>query len=438
MTDLEQQLREVMDAAVADAEPRGDVMRLVRRRYRRRNMRMTAAVAVALAAIVAMVPLIGAVRGRPPSRPPAPHVRLFPGGGRILLRSHGDLRWLYPDGQTVTIASGYAGARLAGPKLLAWKDVNPPGACGFQPNSCSGPGGKFFPGVSYYTMNLDGRNARLVLPAERPGGNTAAYLTDVQPSPDGSMLAYLRVEQRRHGSGVVSELWTVNLATGRRINLGSYSVPAALISKSFVWEDNGALLVDSADARTIWLVNIRDGSKSTYLTLSDPLLTQAYEKARPGQGAPASISVDGWSPDGRPAAFAVSVAGSSANALPAEFLVNHHHVLAFAPGRNSILTITWGHDGVFFLHSGEGDSGSWNTYAGTTQGPHLYRAQAFGNAWDSALFSPKGNAIAFFYSNADIIGFVPLASPMCHQTGRCLRFRPKLLYGRGTPLFWAP
>src|SRR5258707_11567530 len=97
MSNLEYQLREAMRAAVVDAEPRGEVMELVRRRYRRRNMRIAAVSALALATAVAAVPLADAWRGGgPPAHPHSPAVRLFPGGGRILLRSDGELPRVSP------------------------------------------------------------------------------------------------------------------------------------------------------------------------------------------------------------------------------------------------------------------------------------------------------------------------------------------------------
>ncbi len=311
MSNLEYQLREAMRAAVVDAEPRGEVMELVRRRYRRRNMRIAAVWR----------------GGGPPAHRHSPDVRLFPGGGRILLRSDGELRWLYPDGRIVTIASGFAGASLAGRKLLAWKNVNPPGSSRFLPKRCFDPECTRFYGVDYYTMNLDGSNSRLVLPAELPVGNTGIYHADVLPSPDGSRLAYLRVVQRRNGTQVASEMWSVNLKTGQGTDLGSYS-------RSFVWNGDTTILADSADGRFIQLVNVVHGNWTTYLTVRDPRLLHAYERARPGHGPPVTVSLDGWSPGSNPPALALSLAGRGANSLSAELVIQQSHVLAtLAPCR---------------------------------------------------------------------------------------------------------
>jgi len=432
MSNLEYQLREAMRAAVVDAEPRGEVMELVRRRYRRRNRRIAAVSALALATVVAAVPLAGAWRGGgPPAHRHSPDVRLFPGGGRILLRSDGKLRWLYPDGRIVTIASGFAGASLAGRELLAWKNVNPPGSSRFLPKRCFDPECTRFYGVDYYTMNLDGSNSRLVLPAESPVGNTGIYHADVLPSPDGSRLAYLRVVQRRNGTQVASEMWTVNLKTGQRTDLGSYS-------RSFVWNGDTTILADSANGRFIQLVNVVHSNRTTYLTVRDPRLLHAYERARPGHGPPVTVSLDGWSPGSNPPALALSLAGRGANSLSAELVIQQSHVLAFAPDRNQIYWLTWGHDGVFLLHTGEGDDpGSWNTYIGTVQSQGLVHAQNVGDPWDVAIFNPHGNVIVFFYNNGDAMSFVPVTSPACGRTGGCLQFQPKSLFGRGTPLAWA-
>src|SRR5258708_34265051 len=100
MSNLEYQLREAMRAAVVDAEPRGEVMELVRRRYRRRNMRIAAVSALALATAVAAVPLAGAWRGGgPPAHRPPPQGRLVPGGGRLHLPSGRGVRGAYPGGR---------------------------------------------------------------------------------------------------------------------------------------------------------------------------------------------------------------------------------------------------------------------------------------------------------------------------------------------------
>ena len=444
MSDIERQLREAMSAAVADAQPPSAVMELVRRRHRRRNARMAAASALALVVVIAAVPVASTLLGggRPAHRSTSA-APLFAGGGRILLDRRGVLEWLYPDGRTVQVASGFAGATLDGRKLLVSKNVNPPGASRFLPHNCFDPECTRFYGQSYYTMNLDGSDARLVLPAERPVGNTKIGHQDVQLSPDGSMLGYVRVEQPRNSSPGASELWSINLATRRKTDLGPYS------SGAFAWRDSTTILAESADGRALQLVNVNNGNRTTYLTVDDPRLVRAYERARPGNGPPLSIGLGGWSAGPGPSSLAVTLAGrfrvGRDMSMPAEFLIEESRILAFAPSSEPwiSLTLQWGPNGIFLLETQSGKCDCpdlWNyvTYAGTMQGEPLSRQQTFGDPWDAAVFNPTGNVIAFWYSNDGTIGFVPVSGTACSRAGRCLRFQPKPLFGRGTLLAWAP
>src|SRR5258707_1234438 len=43
---------------------------------------------------------------------------VFPGGGRLLFADSGGLKWLYPDGKAVRIASGFSSAEVNGPELV--------------------------------------------------------------------------------------------------------------------------------------------------------------------------------------------------------------------------------------------------------------------------------------------------------------------------------
>jgi hypothetical protein len=142
MNDYERQLRDTMRAAVADAQSPPLLMESVCRQYRRRSMWLAAISVVSVAILVAVVPVADAVGGwgGRPGHGHASGAPLFPGGGRLLLlKRHGVLEWFYSDGRTVRIASGFAGATLAGGKLLAWKHANPPGASRFLPHGCFDP-----------------------------------------------------------------------------------------------------------------------------------------------------------------------------------------------------------------------------------------------------------------------------------------------------------
>ena len=418
MSDFESQLREAMNAAVADAEPPRPVLELVRRRYRRRNAWSAVAGALALAVTVAAVLAAGALRGesRPVHQATSGSVA-FPGGGKILVATGAGLAWLYPDGRTSQFASGFAGATPGATGLLAWKQTSY--------------------GFSYYTMSLNGSDPRLVLPAghSRQLGNENAQL-----SPDGSRLAYW-VQDIHPGGAVTGEIWSVDLRTGRKTDLGP--------GRGLVWKDNATILTDSADQRSLQLLNVGDGSRTTYLTVSDPRLISAYERARPGAGPPADISADSWSTGPGPSALAVwmlSRGTAGGFSKPAEFLLEDGRILAFAPALFSrgtaVLLLTWGPHGLFMLHSGAGDNpASWagGTYVGTVHSERLSRVQAaLDPGWDAGTFSPGGNVIALSQADSGVVTFVPVPAPACRQAGTCLHFQPKQLSRQGTVLAWVP
>jgi hypothetical protein len=446
MNDFERQLREAMREAVADAQPPRSVMESVRRRYRRRRIWLAVATVVAAAVVVAVVPVAGAVGsgGGRPAHGRTSGAPLFPGGGRLLLYRHGALEWLYPDGRIVRLASGFAGATLAGGKLLAWKHANPPGASRFLPHGCSDPDCTAIHDLSYYAMNLDGSDARLILPAESPVGNIAYQYEDAQLSPDGSRLAYISQELRNGARNIFlgsRELWSLDLATGQKTDLGPYS---AYIP--FAWKDNGTILADSADGRSIHLVDARDGTRTTYLTVNEPSLIRAYQRARPGQGPPSSISLGGW--NSGTSALAVSLAGRaklySNSGRPAEILTERGRMLAFAPrsGRWTALTMKWGPNGVFLLDSQVQQPcipGTQTMYAGTVHSDRLSRAHTIEVNWNASAVNPAGTVIAL--AQPGFIDFVPVPSPACNASGKCLRFEEKqllgpLLPGRAMLLAW--
>jgi hypothetical protein len=417
MNDIGSQLREAMSAAVADAEPPHSIMELVRRRYRRRNRRKAAVGALALSCAIAAVPVIGTLLGSTRHAPAdATATPLFPGGDRILFSTGagsfstgaGSLLWLYPDGRTVSIASGFTGAIAEGTGLLAWKQTSD--------------------GFSYYTMNLDGSNLRLVLPARHSKqlGNIYAQL-----SPDGSRLIYV-VQDIISIRKVTDEIWSADLATGQERDLGPGSQP--------VWKDSSTILADSADQRSLLLVNVKNGRRKTYLTVTNPQLIRAYQDARPGAGPPNNISAEGWSTGASTSALAVSLtvvdSFQPSGDKPVEIILEPGRVLAFAADRNPLQSLTWGPDGIFLLHTGHGDNPSgWNTYVGTLRSKRLSRPETFGEPWTGVAFSPRGDVIAFGYDDGTI-AFVPVPAPACQHGGRCLHFQPIPLFNRGTLQAW--
>lgn len=416
MSEIETQLREAMRTAVADAQPPRAVMELVLRRHRRRNGRLVAASVIALAVAVAAVPLAGVLRsgaGRPAHRHAAA-APLFPGGGRLLFADGAGLEWLYPDGRTVQFASGFAGATPEGTGLLAWKQT------------------KY--GFSYYAMNLDGSAARLVLPA---GHSKQLGAIAAQLSPDGSRLAY-DVQDIHPGGQVTNEIWSADLQTGQKSDLGPGSGVA--------WQDNTTILTDSPGQGSLLLLNVSDRSRATYLTVDNPGLVRAYERARPGAGPPAFISWDGRSTGRGPSAFAVSLAARSRPgpfSKPAEVLVKKGRVIAFAPNNRQLLMLTWGPRGNFLLQSGAGDNPpSWTngTYVGNVHDAQLSRVRLFIDpGWDAGAFNPAGDVIALSTSEGDsTVTFEAVPSPACELAGACLRFPPRQLAARGTLLAWEP
>jgi hypothetical protein len=444
MHDFERQLSEAVRAAVADAHPPPSVMESARRRYGRWRIWLAAASVVAVAVLVAVVPVAGAVgggggrqaHGRTSGAP------LFPGGGRLLLDRQGVLEWLYPDGRTARIASGFAGAALAGRKLLAWKHANPPGASRFLPHGCFDPDCTAIHDLSYYTMNLDGSDARLILPAESPVGIIAFQYEDAQLSPDGSRLAYISQELRNGTRNIffeARELWSLDLANGQKTDLGLASTP-------FAWKDNATILADSADGRSIQLIDARDGTRTTYLTVDDPGLIRAYQRARPGQGPPSSVSLGGWNSGA--SALAVSLAGRTQLYLnsgrPAEILRERGRMLAFAPrsSRWTVLTMKWGPGGIFLLDAQSPKPcapGPHVMYAGSERTARLSRAQTSEVNWNGSAVNPEGTVIAL--AQPGFIDFVPVPSAGCHAAGKCLRFEEKqllgpLLPGRAMLLAW--
>jgi hypothetical protein len=404
MNDFERQVREAMSAMVADAEPPPAVMEGVRRRHRRRNGRLAALGAVIIALVVAVAPVVNSLRAGG-ARPGHGHTSgrlLFPGGGRMLLEAYGELKWLYPDGKTVRIARGFHWAEVAAGRLVA---VGKTGA---------------------YVMNLDGSRRHLVLrfrPGKRNGANAVGGL-----SPDGSRLAYYV------GTDPVvtgDTLWVVNLATGRRVELGRVS--------SDMWRDNTTILATSVDGNTLLLINAQSGSRSVYLRpLSDPRLITAYQRAQPSAGRPAVMNAGGFSSSRSSAAFAVQLgaAGPYVGRRPAEaVLLGGSRVVTYAPATPQQFIFEWGPGGMFLIRTGAGDGpGTWKTYAGSIQSGHLAQAGPYG--MDGATFNPAGDVIAL--QDDGVTTFLPTPRPACEATAECLHFQPKFLSIEGAILAWVP
>lgn len=420
MSDLQEQIRDAISASVEGREPAFDVMRAVRRRHRRRLRRLAAAGTAAAVMVVAATAIFLAQHERLGNQPPTakpteqgkPGPSLFPGGGRLLLGGSGTLRWLYPDGRTVWIPGSFDGADVADGELLAWKES------------------QF--GDSYYTMQLNGSDQRLLLPV---GHNTRLTVINALLSPDRSELAYIRQDAASQ-TVVTDTLWVLNLATGHRADLGPIS------GSAFSWWDSATILTAAPDNKSLLLVRAASGSRSTYLTVTDPVLIHAYEHARPGAGPPAYIASDGITGPGASARVAVWLAAANRHpgmdfTQPAEVVMTATRpLITYAPMTIQQLSLTWGPRGLVLLQTGAGDDpGSWNAYVATLQSDRLSRPFPFG--MDGATFNPAGNVIAL--QDDGVVTFVPTPRPECDHTPRCLTFQVPIFQLQGeTVEAWMP
>jgi hypothetical protein len=419
MSDLQQRLRDAIAASVDGAEPSFDPMTAVRRRHRQRQRRLAAAGAAALIAVTAATavlagrhahhgqPVPGAATTTPGTQhPPA---AAFPGGGRLLLADGGVLKWLYPDYRTIRIPGRFDGASVSAGKLLAWKYSH-------------------F-GASYYTMNLDGSDQRLVLPAFHDNKLGAI---GGQLSPDGSKLAYIQ-QKMVSQENATDTAWVLDLATGKRTDLG------AMFDSAFAWMDDATILTTTPDGKSLELISVATGRRTTYLTVTDPALVHAYERARPGAGPPAHIGSDGITGSGASARIAVWLAAAThlhQAPRPAEVVMaGSTPLVTYAPPTPEALGLTWGPDGLVLLRTGAGDGpGSWNTYAATLQSPLL--SGPLHGGMDGATFNPAGNVIAL--QDGGTVIFWPTPRPACRRTVKCLNLQPTTFPQQGTIWAWIP
>ncbi|HEY5987507.1 MAG TPA: hypothetical protein VIV12_14205, partial [Streptosporangiaceae bacterium] len=306
MSDLEERLRQVFEASVDGAQPNFNVMDAVRRRHRRHVIRVTGGSLIAAIAVAAIAVFVGVPQGARPHSSPATTptksstakqaVPSFPGGGRLLFSDRRGLKWIYSNGRVVRIAHGFFGAGVAASRLVAWNNT---GA---------------------YLMRLDGSRRELVLPSGSRKGN---HVMVSGMSPDGSRLAYY-VGTDPFVTG--DTLWVADLTTGRRVEMGRVS--------GAEWRDNTTLLASSVDGKSLLLINAETGSRSVYLTISDPLVIRAYERARPGAGRPAALNANSVGGSGPSSAFqvALSAAGPFGIRQPAEMvLLGAGRVVTYAP-----------------------------------------------------------------------------------------------------------
>jgi hypothetical protein len=396
--------------------------------------------AAAAASVIAVVAGLVAIGGRThgPRVPGHAGAVAFPGGGRILFADAAQgLKWLYPNGKTTEIAAGFIGASLAeaGTRLLAWRPTQNPRAVP--------PCGGCFADVDYYLMNLNGSERRLVLRAEATTkrGNRVGHLA-VKISPYGTKLAYVRQVESGVGGNVLSDrLWVADLATGRKVDLGA----APSSDLAVAWMDNSTLLAESPTGNILQRVSIAGRGRTTYLTVSNSRIVQAYQRARPGAGPPVDIEPVGWSTDSNRSALAVLLWGSQRHdARAVVALIEGRRVIGFAPDSRPQLALTWGPNGLFLLESCVGDRPDYGSglYAGIVgrsalfRVPHRLSRLAHSGVPNEVAFNPGGSMIAQGYEDGSWrIAAVPRA--ICSQEARCATSRPVTLNEGGTLLAWA-
>lgn len=415
----EQRVRDAIAASVENARPSFDVMAAVRLRHRRHQLRAAGMAASAVCAVAILLVISIHLSLQPlhqasarPTRPVAttPGPLSFPGGGRLLMAGGGLLSWVYPDGRTALIPGTFDGATVFPGGLLAWKYTGP--------------------GAGYYTMTLDGANQRLVIPPDR---NPQLSVIAALMSPDGKRLAYIRQDVKP--TKVTNTLWVLDMGTGRRVNLGAVS------DSAFAWRDASTILTADPDQRSLVLVSVLTGNRSTYISVNDAALVNAYERGRPGAGPPAHIGSDGMAGSGSSALIAVWVAAANPRlsggvTSPAEVvLAGSRPVVTYAPRTPEALGLSFGPHRLVLLQTGAGDNpGSWNTYVVALPGTRLSGPLPLG--MDGVLLNPAGNVMALQDAGSET--FVPTPAPACSVTAHCLHFTPVVLPQGWTIQAWLP
>src|SRR6266567_332201 len=230
---------------------------------------------------------------------------VFPGGGRLLFADAHRLKWVYPDGRVVQIATGFSRAAVPGSELVAWNRT----------------------GV--YTMALDGSRRHLALPFAP--GSAAAVPQAGALSPGGSRFACYAGNQ----------LSAADLATGHRIRLGRVSFDG--------WRNDTSVLASATDGSAVLLVNAATGNRPACLTITDAALVRAYQKAAPGAGPPAGMTGEGFSGTGTSAALAVTLAaaGPLGGSRPVEvILAGAGRPVTYAPATPQQFEFSWGPGGL--------------------------------------------------------------------------------------------
>ncbi|MBI3648605.1 MAG: hypothetical protein HY240_07655 [Actinobacteria bacterium] len=428
---FEEKLRDSLRQAVEGVQA-GDppIRRAMARGRLRKWIRLAELVFTALLAVGTLTwALVGlSVLGDHPSEGPVRRAAAgnsFPGDGRILVSDTEGLKWVYADGRIVTVAKGFLGAApfQSGGRLLAWKPTDVPGTAAATCSGC-------FYDVDYYVMGLDGSDRQLVLPAEAPAGTVYPHHLDVQVSPGGSKIAYVRQEDLVDGGVRGDELWWTDLATGQKTDLGA--VPSS--DAAFVWKDGSTLLAQSPDERELDWIDVQTGTRQPYLGVSDPAITDLFQRLRPGIDGPTSLAPLGWSTDPSASALAVLVSGADRASVLVFFGTGEPE--GFAPDARHDISLQWGPTGVFALTSFGGDRpeagaglyvGNAEMVSPTGQLPTLPQVAGVQGVPEQVAFDPSGSVVVYQFANGDLT-FTPVPAAACPQSVTCRSFSPVTLH----------
>ena len=264
-------------------------------------------------------------------------------------------------------------------------------------------------------MDPDGSNATLVLLAEPPVGGKEIHHLDAQLSPGGGALAYVRQEDLSDGSVGGDELWSVDLSTGAKRDLGA--MPSSDLA--FVWKDSSTILAQTPDEGSLDWIDVATGDRNLYLAATDPQLVQAFHQARPEAGPPTGIGPLGWSTDQSQTVTAVYL--TAADGETAIAMLGNTRAQAFAPDHRYDLSFSWGLSGAFEITSFSGDNmnaGS-GVYVGQVGSSQLQVLPGTG-VTAAVAFDPTGQYL-MVESQAGNWSVYPAPPASCLVPGTCPR-----------------
>jgi TolB protein len=194
-----------------------------------------------------------------------------------------------------------------------------------------------------YRVDLDGRNVAQV---------TNGAMQSIHPSfsPDGSRLVYCALSVRNPQW----ELWTANLTTGERKQIGSGLFPT--------WSP------DRSSDRIAFQRARQRGSRMFSLWTMDIVEGEGRRLTEVAVSSNAAIVSPCWSPDGRKLAFSTVVQDADETAIAQQDIwtvdADGTNKRRLTDGNGSSLTPAWGADNrVFFVSNRSGSENIWSVQA---------------------------------------------------------------------------